>query len=428
MAPVNNGTQSTPPIRSPPMNVFVPLHTELHPASLVRSALVVEGNALHSAPVSKKLGRNGVDKVRVADDGVAAIAALRRREWDLVVLDLDLPQSTGLQLIDILADRGSSAAVVLTSARSSRVLQAAASYAGGRGVDVVAAVRRPMELPQLKTILQELAFGPRSTHAPVINEGKGAMEFSTEELRDALRLQQIAPYFQPQHSIQSGALRGAELLARWHHPDGSVLTPAAFLEAFAEHGLLEALTDYMLASAFECLATDGGLGSRQIAVNVPAVVADSVHWAQSVADRAIAAGVDPARLVIEITEDGGKRCNQALVGAVTQLRLRGFSCAIDDFGSGSSSLERLLQVPFSELKIERGMIAQARTHAHVRSVLASIVAMGKQLVTTVVAEGVEDAADLEMVRALGCQVSQGYLHAKPMSRDAYLDYCARHSC
>jgi len=197
------------------MNVFVPLHTQLHPASFVRSALVVEGNALHSAPVSKKLGRNGVDKVRVADDGVAAIAALRRREWDLVVLDLDLPQSTGLQLIDILADRGSTAAVVLTSARSSRVLQAAASYAGGRGVDVVAAVRRPMELPQLKTILQELAFGPRSIHAPVINEGKGAMDFSTEELRDALRLQQIAPYFQPQHSIQNGTLRGAELLARW---------------------------------------------------------------------------------------------------------------------------------------------------------------------------------------------------------------------
>jgi EAL domain-containing protein (putative c-di-GMP-specific phosphodiesterase class I) len=160
-------------------------------------------------------------------------------------------------------------------------------------------------------------------------------------------------------------------------------------------------------------------------VNVPATVADSVHWAQSVADRAEAAGVDPGRLVIEITEDGGERCNRTLVGAITQLRLRGFSCAIDDFGSGDSSLDRLLRVPFSELKINRDMIQQARNHPHARSILASTIAMGKQLVATVVAEGIEDDEDLEMVRSLGCQVTQGYLHAKPLCRAAYARYCTR---
>jgi len=406
------------------MNVFVPIQSPLHPTSIVRSALVVDGNELHSVPVSNKLGRNGVNLVEVACNGAEAINALRRRDWDLVLLDLDLGESTGLQLIDVLADRGASSAVVLTSARPCRVLQAAAAYAESQGVEVLAAVRKPLELSQLKTLLQGLALGLREEPAPALIGGGKSMEFGLEEMKDALRLQQITAYFQPQHAIHTGALRGAELLARWHHPDGSVLTPAAFLAAFEEHCLLEDLTDYMLASAFECLASDDSASNRQIAVNVPATVANSVHWAQSIADRAIAAGVAPSRLVIEITEDGGMYCNHGLVGAVTQLRLRGFSCAIDDFGSGASSLARLLQVPFSELKIERGMIEQARSQPHARSILASVIAMAKQLVATVVAEGIENEADLEMVRSMGCQISQGYLHAKPMARADYARYCA----
>lgn len=137
------------------------------------------------------------------------------------------------------------------------------------------------------------------------------------------------------------------------------------------------------------------------------------------------AGVDPGRVVIEITEDGGALCNAALSGAVTQLRLRGFQCAIDDFGSGDSSLDRLLCVPFNEIKINRSMLQQAREHPHARSVLSSIIAMGKQLVATVVAEGIEDEEDLQMVRNLGCQVTQGYLHGRPMSRAAYMRYLLR---
>lgn len=406
------------------MNAFVPIESPLNPAFAVRSALVIDGNELQLVPISKALSHDGVPTVRGARDGVAAIEAMRSQDWDLVVLDLDMVQTTGLQLIDILADRGSNAALVLASGQPSRLLQSAAAYAESRGVRVVAAVRKPLQVQRIKSVLQDLEFSECQVFSKPSNEKK-LMDFSSEELRGALLLQQIQPYYQPQHHMLGGVLRGAEMLARWHHPDGSVLTPAAFLPAFEEEGLLEAFTDYMLARAFECLADHGGAAGLQIAVNVPATVADSVHWAQSVADRAEAAGVDPGRLVIEITEDGGERCNRTLVGAITQLRLRGFSCAIDDFGSGDSSLDRLLRVPFSELKINRDMIQQARNHPHARSILASTIAMGKQLVATVVAEGIEDDEDLEMVRSLGCQVTQGYLHAKPLCRAAYARYCTR---
>ena len=129
--------------------------------------------------------------------------------------------------------------------------------------------------------------------------------------------------------------------------------------------------------------------------------------------------------MVEITEDGGPGCNAALSGAVTQLRLRGFPCAIDDFGTGDSSLDRLMNVPFNEIKINRSMIQQAREQAHARSVLSSIIAMARQLVATVVAEGIEDAQDLALVRSLGCDVTQGFLHGRPMSRAAFMRYALR---
>ena len=276
----------------------------------------------------------------------------------------------------------------------------------------------------MRNIVAAAVESPTSAHdaAPV---KRSAQQFSREELRGALLEQQIQAYFQPQHCAITGVLRGAEILARWHRADGSVLAPAEFLPAMEREGLLESLTSYMLSCAFDCIAAEDSESSLLMAVNVPACIAAGVHWAQSVADHAYHAGVDPSRVVIEITEDGGERCNPALAGAVTQLRLRGFNCAIDDFGSGDSSLDRLLQVPFNELKINRSMLVEARDHAHARCLLASTIAMARQMVATVVVEGVETYRDLDMVRSLGCHTTQGYLHARAMPKADYLQYVAR---
>lgn len=178
----------------------------------------------------------------------------------------------------------------------------------------------------------------------------------------------------------------------------------------------------MLARAFEALRELGNRPDCVISINVPATVASSICWAQDVADRAEFAGVDPSRIVIEITEDGGARSNGALAGAVTQLRLRGFSCAIDDFGTGDSSLDRLLCAPFDELKIDRDLISRAGRHRHAQDVLACTVEMARSLDMTVVAEGIETQEEYDMVCALGAQVTQGYFHGRPMPLGAFSQY------
>jgi len=392
---------------------------------MIQNALVVDGNELQHLPMVKLLRQSGVSEVISALDGARAVAALRDRSWDLVVLDLDITDLTGLQVIDLLAERCRSARLVIVSSQPSRILNAASAYATHRGLSVVAALRKPLKAEQIRGIITtslELATQPPATMAAA---GTTAQAFTPEDLRHALLDQQIQAYYQPQHCAITGVLRGAEVLARWHRPDGSVLAPADFLPAIERAGLLESFTDYMLSCAFDCIAAEDSALSLLMAVNVPARVATGVHWAQSVADHAYHAGVDPGRVVIEITEDGGELCNPALAGAVTQLRLRGFNCAIDDFGSGDSSLDRLLHVPFNELKINRSMLVAARDHAHARCLLASTIAMARQMVATVVVEGVETYLDLDMVRSLGCHTTQGYLHGRAMSKADYVQYMAQ---
>lgn len=394
---------------------------------MIQNALVVDGNELQHIPMVKMLRQSGVSEVTSALDGVCAVVALRERSWDLVILDLDLTDLTGLQLIDLMAERCRKARLAIVSSQPSRILNAASAYASHLGLTVVAALRKPLRAEQIRTIIAASAELTASSDDSLPLVKPGVRRFSREELRGALLDQQIQAYFQPQHCALTGVLRGAEVLARWHRADGSVLSPAEFLPAIEREGLLESLTEYMLSCAFDCIAAEETESTLLMAVNVPARVATGVHWAQSVADHAYHAGVDPGRVVIEITEDGGELCNPALAGAVAQLRLRGFNCAIDDFGSGDSSLERLLQVPFNELKINRSMLVEARAHAHARCLLANTIAMARQMVATVVVEGVETYLDLDMVRSLGCHSTQGYLHSRAMPKAEYVKYIAQQS-
>ena len=184
------------------------------------------------------------------------------------------------------------------------------------------------------------------------------------------------------------------------------------------------LTDYMIEQALAAQIRLTWIRDLTISINIPTGIASSVDWAQQLAQQARLAGATPSRLVIEIIEDGDASAIPALTGAVTQLRLRGFNCAIDDFGTGSSSLDRLLWVPFNELKIDRHMISQARHHPHARRILSSTIGMARGLGIAVVIEGIESDDDLKLVTSMGGQITQGYLHGKAMTLEAFEIYAA----
>jgi len=391
---------------------------------MINTILVVDEYDTHRVGLANVLRKATGAHIGTARSGEEALAEMHTRRWDVVVLDLDMPDMTGLQLIDALVQHGGTGGIVITSTHQARMVQAAASYAQSRGLPTLATLEKPLKAGRVRAVAASL-LQDLQKHRGAGTPLTPLPQPTREELLNALlNERRIEGFLQPQHHAHNGALRGAEMLARWRCDDGLILAPSSFLPAFEAAGLMEALTDCMLQQALSAQTRLSWMRNLTISINIPTRIACSVDWAQHLADRARLAGADPTRMVIEIIEDGDASAIPALIGAVTQLRLRGFNCAIDDFGTGSSSLDRLLWVPFNELKIDRNLISHARLHPHARRILSSTINMARGLDTVVVVEGIESEEDLKLVSSMGGQVTQGYLHGKAMPLDEFEVYAA----
>jgi EAL domain-containing protein (putative c-di-GMP-specific phosphodiesterase class I) len=199
-----------------------------------------------------------------------------------------------------------------------------------------------------------------------------------------------------------------------------ILSPSAFLPS-PNDPLHKALADFVIRRA---LADWPAFAARKLplklAVNVPASVLEDYEFVGHVRRYLPAQPAFPG-LVVELTEDEVIRDPVFVAEIATQLKLYNIDLAIDDFGCAHSTLQRLTQLPFAELKIDGKFVRQCASDPRRRQLCRSIIAMAHKHNMTVVAEGVEDADDLRALDEMGCDGAQGYLFAKPMSKDAFLE-------
>jgi len=239
---------------------------------------------------------------------------------------------------------------------------------------------------------------------------------TAEELRHALEAGELVLHHQPQLCIATGEVVGVEALVRWRHPERGLLAPGEFLPVAAEHGLLRAITSEVLRQAVAQSARwrAAGLDVRMSANVSAGDLADPALPAE-VAELLLRHGVPADRLVLEVTEaelaDDAERAARALA----DLAELGVWTSIDDFGTGWSSLARLHRLRFTELKLDRSFTALLLRDPRAAAITASPVDLAHALGLRVVAEGVEDAATLEHLARLGCDESQGWLHAPAMT-------------
>jgi EAL domain-containing protein (putative c-di-GMP-specific phosphodiesterase class I) len=238
-------------------------------------------------------------------------------------------------------------------------------------------------------------------------------------------LESIVSYYQPQFHVASGKLYGAEALARWDHREFGILGPLYVLSRLRSVSLRNALWERMFGHAMHMLEQMRGT-DLCIAVNVSADVANSRSWAETVFRRFSKKGISTAHLEIEITEDAGDSSNAGLAAAINQLRISGFSCAIDDFGIGFSSLQRLALMPFSTLKIDRIFVSHARSSVVGQKILANTINLSHDLGLRVIVEGVETKDDFDRIKKLGVDIAQGYYFSRPMPSNDFLGYIQRH--
>ena len=258
----------------------------------------------------------------------------------------------------------------------------------------------------LRTLFAAKAAGPEAADAGVT-------------LREALRRGWLELWYQPKIDLRTSHLVGAEGLVRARMPDGRIIAPAAFLPGAKEDEML-ALTERVILMALRDFEDCAALGtSVKLSVNVPVSAFVKLPIAQLLREERPAIDTWPG-LVLEVTEDEAMNDLEIASDVVAELRALNCTLALDDFGAGYSSLARLRQLPFSELKIDKSYVSNCHLDKVNAGLCETIVGLAKRFGLKTVAEGIETVHERHKMQAIGCEIGQGYLFARPMAKQVFL--------
>ena len=238
------------------------------------------------------------------------------------------------------------------------------------------------------------------------------------ELRRGMAQGEVSVAYQPKLDIATGAITHAEALVRWRHPTDGIISPARFVPLAESTGVIRELTAFVLRRA---AADAAGLKAKgtpiRIAVNVSAADIGNTSFIDEVLEVIADSAIDAGSLTLEVTESAIISSPTTAIAVLTALRDHGVEIAIDDYGTGQSTLSYLKQLPVDELKIDKSFVTSVCDDENDRIMVRSTINLSHELGLKVVAEGVEDAQTLELLRSLGCDYAQGYLIGKAMPVD-----------
>ena len=246
------------------------------------------------------------------------------------------------------------------------------------------------------------------------------------QLRRALDNGEMTLQYQPQIELATGALVGAEALARWNHPERGLIPPPKFIPITEETGLINDIGAWALREACEQLLRwdADGFHLPRLAVNVSVRQIEREGFIELVGDILRETGVSADRIEIEITESVLMQTGNA-PRLLAMLRELGVSLSIDDFGTGYSSLSYLRRLPIDKLKIDQSFIGDVTSNASDAAIVRSVIALATTMSLTTVAEGVETDEQLDLLRREGCSAVQGYVFSPPLAPDDLAAWAAQ---
>jgi C_GCAxxG_C_C family probable redox protein len=245
-------------------------------------------------------------------------------------------------------------------------------------------------------------------------------KFIEDNMQAAIQEKQFKMYLQPKYSISEHKIIGAEALVRWIHPERGVIFPNEFIPVIEENGFIK-LVDYYIwdeAGAFIRKCADAGINDCPISVNVSRNHLANEGFITMLNDNIVRNGIDKHLLELEITETAD---GQYIGDMVDRLKKEGFKLLMDDFGSGYSSLNVLLETPFDVIKLDKKFIDNMMTSDKGRKILEYVVAMADSIGLDIIAEGVETAEQAQFLSGMGCDMAQGYYFAKPMKHEEFFE-------
>ncbi len=243
-------------------------------------------------------------------------------------------------------------------------------------------------------------------------------KFIEENMQTAIIERQFLMYLQPKYSITKNEIIGAEALVRWYHPERGMIYPDQFIPIIEENGFIKKVDYYIWAEACRFIkrCKDAGILSCPVSVNVSRIHLRDNECIQVLSDMIKSNGIPKELLELEITETAN---DQQISLKALQLKEEGFTLLMDDFGSGYSSLNILLETPFDVIKLDKKFMENMMLSGKGRLILEQVVSMANKLHLGLLAEGVETKEQIQQLQSMGCDQVQGYYYAKPMPEDEF---------
>ncbi|NBF11140.1 EAL domain-containing response regulator [Pseudomonas sp. Fl4BN1] len=387
------------------------------------NVLVLEDEPLQRLVTIAALKKVMPGRVHEAASGSEALALLENCErMEIAICDLKMPGMDGLAFLRHASQSGKLHSVILCSQIDPILRQTAISMIKRLGLNFLGDLGKPFDLERLTSLLTRY----RALRHDLISPLKTSELPTLTDVVRGLDNGEFSPYYQPKVALDSASLLGVEALARWNHPELGVLPPSHFLYIMEHHNLLDRL--------FWQLFDQGLALRRRLAQKgIPLGFSFNLHPSQlasqtlteSITSFLTLFQVPSSSITFEITETSLISAPASSLENLVRLRVMGCGLAMDDFGAGYSSLDRLCELPFSQIKLDGSFVRKMGHQSRSCAVIGYTVALARSLGMSLIIEGVETRKQQERLLELGCSVAQGFLFARPMPESHFIAYCMR---
>jgi len=339
--------------------------------------------------------------------------------YDIVLLDLNMPEMDGIEVMRHLHAKGSLPSYVLISGFDEKVLHSTRQFADAKKMVVAKTLTKPLEpydfIEKIKQIYADKKIMLDKSDLSPFTSTSTTSSCTLADLQQAIESHYFVLFYQPQIELISGKVIGFEALVRLQHPDHGLIFPDQFIGLAEQKNLISSITNEVIDLAIidYGLFCDAGIKPK-ISINMSAQDLLDLSLPEQLDIKLANTGIPVEAITFELTESAVLTSTSDSLDIMNRLRMKGFALSIDDFGTGHSSLVQLYQAPFTELKIDQSFVKKMLENDEAMSIVKVCIYLAKELKMETVAEGVETEEIWNKLKELGCDIAQGYYRARPM--------------